>query len=237
VKRKAFTSSASSLQTNGRLNLPLRNGGLCLARGDFPVGRSDRRPNCPHCRQQRETARDQGLPVIEQIEPRREMPWWGVDRGHGAPQPTIRRPGVNRRPKLTRDRRPKLTRLGRLVTGSFAERGAARLAGPVSKAPGRRRPDPRAGVKAREATRVSGLGLDAEHGSGTRRDGGDGPDENEGCRFQARFLKRQLSLPVSTMSQWWVRRSNKAVVIFGSPNTLGHSPKARFVVTRIEVRS
>src|SRR6476620_1126563 len=50
------------------------------------------------------------------------------------------------------------------------------------------------------------------------------------CKFwtaddeaQARFLKRQLSLPVSTMSQWWVRRSSSAVVIFGSPNTLGHS--------------
>jgi hypothetical protein len=36
-------------------------------------------------------------------------------------------------------------------------------------------------------------------------------------------LKRQLSLPISTMSQWWVRRSSSAVVIFGSPNTLGHS--------------
>ena len=50
-------------------------------------------------------------------------------------------------------------------------------------------------------------------------------------------LKRQLSLPVSTMSQWCVRRSSNAVVIFGSPNTLGHSPKARLVVTRIDVRS
>jgi hypothetical protein len=48
---------------------------------------------------------------------------------------------------------------------------------------------------------------------------------------QARFLKRQLSLPVSTMSQWWVRRSSRAVVILASPNTLGHSPKARLVVT------
>jgi hypothetical protein len=54
---------------------------------------------------------------------------------------------------------------------------------------------------------------------------------------QARFLNRQLSLPVSTISQWWVRRSSSAVVIFGSPNTLGHSPKARLVVTTIEVRS
>jgi len=54
---------------------------------------------------------------------------------------------------------------------------------------------------------------------------------------RGRFFKRQLSLPVSTMSQWWVRRSSRAVVIFGSPNTLGHSPKARLVVTITEVRS
>src|SRR5208337_2632150 len=50
---------------------------------------------------------------------------------------------------------------------------------------------------------------------------------------QARSLKRQLSLPVSMMSQWWVRRSRSAGVIFGSPNTLGHSPKARLVVTTV----
>ena len=45
-----------------------------------------------------------------------------------------------------------------------------------------------------------------------------------------RFLKRQLSLPVSMISQWWVRRSSRAVVILGSPKTDGHSPKARLVV-------
>ena len=56
-------------------------------------------------------------------------------------------------------------------------------------------------------------------------------------RAQARFLNRQLSLPVSTMSQWCVRRSSRAVVIFASPNTLGHSPKARLVVTSTEVCS
>ena len=49
-----------------------------------------------------------------------------------------------------------------------------------------------------------------------------------GFADQARFLKRQLSSPVSTMSQWWVRRSRSAVVILASPNTLGHSPNARF---------
>jgi DNA invertase Pin-like site-specific DNA recombinase len=35
------------------------------------------------------------------------------------------------------------------------------------------------------------------------------------------------------MIQERVRRSSRAVVIFGSPNTLGHSPKARLVVTTI----
>src|ERR1700692_1181393 len=58
-----------------------------------------------------------------------------------------------------------------------------------------------------------------------------------GCGGQARFLNRQLSLPVSTMSQWWVRRSRRAVVILASPNTLGHSPNARLVVTITEVCS
>jgi hypothetical protein len=37
----------------------------------------------------------------------------------------------------------------------------------------------------------------------------------------ARFLKRQLSLPVSMMSQWCVSRSSMAVVILASPNTCG----------------
>ena len=39
------------------------------------------------------------------------------------------------------------------------------------------------------------------------------------------------------ISQWWVRRSRSAVVILGSPKTDGHSPKARFVVMTVEVRS
>ena len=43
-------------------------------------------------------------------------------------------------------------------------------------------------------------------------------------------LKRIDSLPVSTMWQWWVRRSSSAVVIFASPNTLDHSAKSRLVV-------
>ena len=42
--------------------------------------------------------------------------------------------------------------------------------------------------------------------------------------------KRWLSLPVSTMWQWCVNRSSKAVVIFASPNTLHHSAKSRLVV-------
>ena len=59
-----------------------------------------------------------------------------------------------------------------------------------------------------------------------------------GCAgLRPRVLKRQLSLPVSTISQWWVSRSSSAVVILASPKTLGHSPKARLVVTMTEVRS
>jgi len=54
---------------------------------------------------------------------------------------------------------------------------------------------------------------------------------------QARVLMRQLSLPVSMISQWWVRRSSSAVVILASPNTVGHSAKARLVVTITDVRS
>ncbi len=64
-------------------------------------------------------------------------------------------------------------------------------------------------------------------------DGGPG----EGFQAASRFLKRQLSLPVSTMSQWWVSRSRSAVVILASPKTVGHSPKARLVVTTTEVCS
>ena len=37
-------------------------------------------------------------------------------------------------------------------------------------------------------------------------------------------------MPVSTMWQWWVRRSSRAAVIFVSLKTRGHSPKARWVV-------
>jgi hypothetical protein len=54
---------------------------------------------------------------------------------------------------------------------------------------------------------------------------------------QVRVLRRQLALPVSRMSQWCVRRSSRAVVIFASPNTLGHSANGRLVVTITEVRS
>ena len=40
-------------------------------------------------------------------------------------------------------------------------------------------------------------------------------------RSSSRLLKCQLSLPVSTMSQWGVRRSSRAVVILASPKTVG----------------
>ena len=54
---------------------------------------------------------------------------------------------------------------------------------------------------------------------------------------QERFLNRQLVLPVSTISQWCVRRSSMAVVILASPNTCGQSAKARLVVISSEVFS
>ena len=42
----------------------------------------------------------------------------------------------------------------------------------------------------------------------------------------SRLRKRQLSLPVSTMSQWWVSRSRSAVVILASPKTDGQAVAA-----------
>jgi hypothetical protein len=54
---------------------------------------------------------------------------------------------------------------------------------------------------------------------------------------EALFLNRQLSLPVSTMSQWWVSWSSMAVVILASPKTCGQSAMARLVVRMIEVFS
>ena len=38
------------------------------------------------------------------------------------------------------------------------------------------------------------------------------PETTRWASYQERFLKRQLSLPVSMISQWWVRRSRSAVV-------------------------
>ena len=52
-----------------------------------------------------------------------------------------------------------------------------------------------------------------------------------------RCLKRNESFPVSRMSQWWVTRSSRAVVILGSPKTPTHSAKERLVVTISEVFS
>lgn len=54
---------------------------------------------------------------------------------------------------------------------------------------------------------------------------------------QERFLNRQLSFPVSRMSQWCVSRSSRAAVILVSPpKTDGHSAKLRFVVMNTDVR-
>ena len=61
--------------------------------------------------------------------------------------------------------------------------------------------------------------------------------EGVGWRGQFRFLKRQLVLPVSTMSQWCVRRSSMAVVILASPKTCGESANARLVVMSSDVFS
>ncbi len=61
--------------------------------------------------------------------------------------------------------------------------------------------------------------------------------EGVGWRGQFRFLKRQLVLPVSTMSQWCVRRSSMAVVILASPKTCGQSANARLVVMSSDVFS
>ena len=55
--------------------------------------------------------------------------------------------------------------------------------------------------------------------------------------FAELLLKRKLSFPVSRMWQRWVRRSSRAVVIFGSPNTVAHSPKLRLVVMMMLARS
>jgi hypothetical protein len=55
--------------------------------------------------------------------------------------------------------------------------------------------------------------------------------EERSLEGQARFLKRQLSLPVSTMSQWCVRRSSNAVVILGFPINAEY-PHCRWIGVR-----
>jgi len=67
-----------------------------------------------------------------------------------------------------------------------------------------------------------------------------GPTGARGCDRsdnQERCLSRQLSFPVSRISQWWVSRSSNAVAILASPKTVGHSAKARLVVITTDVRS
>ena len=58
-----------------------------------------------------------------------------------------------------------------------------------------------------------------------------GPRPFECCR------KRQLSFPVSTISQWCAGRSSRAAVTFPSLNTDGHSENIRFVVTITDMPS
>jgi hypothetical protein len=84
---------------------------------------------------------------------------------------------------------------------------------------------------------LAGVGLAARgRSSWSRRRSDDLPrDAVLGRWDQARLLKRQPSLPVRAMSQSWVSRSRRAVVILASPNTVGHSPKVRLVVTMAEL--
>jgi Ser/Thr protein kinase RdoA (MazF antagonist) len=51
----------------------------------------------------------------------------------------------------------------------------------------------------------------------------DGGRARVAMRSSVERLKRQLWLPVSMMSQWWVRRSSNTVVILGSPNIAEYS--------------
>ena len=55
--------------------------------------------------------------------------------------------------------------------------------------------------------------------------------------LQFRLHNLPLWLPVSTMSQWCVRRSSRALVMRASPNTAVHSLNGRFVVMIIGVCS
>jgi hypothetical protein len=108
-----------------------------------------------------------------------------------------------------------LVRLKRAVPSSRPDDQRATCAAAVKDG---RRPSPEAARSVLDG---------GEHDARLGQDGSD----------QARFLKRQLSLPVSMMSQWCVRRSRSAVVILASPKTLGHSPNARFVVMITEACS
>lgn len=92
----------------------------------------------------------------------------------------------------------------------------------------------------RDPSEGPGLGLSMEWigGTGGRRGATRYADGDGGGRVdQLRFLNRQLVLPVSMMSQWWVKRSSMAVVILASLNTCGQSAKARLVVISSEVFS
>jgi hypothetical protein len=142
-----------------------------------------------------------------QLAPDRSMVFWYLTCRKSSPD----RQRVNRRAKGTPDRHPKGTPLRRWD----------RLVQVVH------RRDPRASRSALtsdEAARVGGPCAPTWASRG-------------GTAAQTRCLKRQLSLPVSMISQWWVSRSSSAVVILALLKTLGHSAKARLVVRMIELRS
>ncbi len=57
-------------------------------------------------------------------------------------------------------------------------------------------------------------------------------------RSSSRLLKSPTVVAgLDDVAVVWVNRSSSAVIILASPNTLGHSPKARLVVTMTEARS
>ena len=136
-------------------------------------------------------------------------------RGCDVPQtvPRGRSGSVNRRRILTPHRHPKLTPRSCSVLSlvPVVHRSSARAA----KCPSRR-------LTQRRACWACGP-------TGAR--GCDRSDNQERC------LSRQLSFPVSRISQWWVSRSSNAVAILASPKTVGHSAKARLVVITTDVRS
>jgi hypothetical protein len=56
------------------------------------------------------------------------------------------------------------------------------------------------------------------------------PTSGAAVQHDVVLLREEERLNENTLMPGWVRRSSSAVVILASLKTLGHSPKARFVV-------